>query len=79
MAKYAISVREILDRTVIVEADNSEEALEKVENAVNEEKIILNADDYNGRVIIPSTYFEDDGKVSEGEDVSYYWHLKDNT
>lgn len=74
MTRYGISVKEILKRTVIVEAENLEEAIQKVEEAVEREEIILDVDDYDDREIIPSEYFED-GKVPEGEDVSFYWHI----
>ena len=58
MSKYGISVREILKRTVIVEAENIEEAIQKVEEAVERDEIILNVDDYDDREIMPSEYFE---------------------
>ena len=74
MSRYGISVREILKRTVIVEAENLEEAIQKVEEAVEREEVILDVDDYDDREIIPSEYWKD-GKVPDGEDVSYYWHL----
>lgn len=74
MSRYAVSVREILKRTVIVKAENIEEAIGKVEAAVERDEIILDADDYDDREIVPSEYWED-GKVSDDEDVSYYWHL----
>lgn len=74
MARYGISVREILKRTVIVEAENLEEAIQKVEEAVKCEDIILDVDDYDDREIVPSKYFEG-GKVPDGEDVSFYWHI----
>lgn len=77
MAQYGISVREILKRTVIVEAKNLEEAMQKVEDAVEREKIILDVDDYDHREIVPSEYFKG-GKVPEGEDVSFYWHIGEN-
>ena len=74
MAQYGISVREILKRTVIVDAENLEEAIQMVEAAVEREEIILDVDDYDDREIVPSEYFEG-GKVPEGKDVSFYWHL----
>ncbi len=74
MAQYGISVREILKRTVIVEAESLEEAMQKVEAAVERDEIILEVDDYDEREIVPSEYFEG-GKVPEGKDVSFYWHL----
>lgn len=74
MSKYGISVREFLKRTVIVEAENLEEAIQKVEEAVECDEIILDVDDYDDREIVPSEYWED-GKVPDGEDVSFYWHI----
>ena len=74
MQKYGISVREILKRTVIVDAESLEEAIQKVEKAVEREEIILDVDDYDDREIIPSEYFEG-GKVPEGKDASFYWHI----
>ncbi|RKI83759.1 hypothetical protein D7V90_07660 [bacterium 1xD42-87] len=76
MAQYGISVREILKRTVIVEAESLEEAIQKVEDAVEREEIILDVDDYDDREIVPSEYFGNgSGEVPEGEDVSSYWHI----
>ena len=74
MSQFGISVREILKRTVIVEAENLEEAIQMVEAAVEREEIILDMDDYDDREIVPSEYFEG-GKVPEGKDVSFYWHI----
>lgn len=74
MSKYGISVREILKRTVIVEAESLEEAIEKVEEAVERDEINLDVDDYDDREIVPSEYWED-GKVPDGEDVSFYWYI----
>lgn len=78
MSRYAISVREILKRTVIVEAENLEEAIQKVEKAVEREEIILDVDDYDDREIVPSEYFEG-GKVPDGKDVSFYWHIGEDS
>lgn len=74
MSRYGISVREILKRTVIVEAENLEEAIHKVEEAVEQEEIILDVDDYDDREIVPSEYWKN-GEVPDGEDVSFYWHI----
>lgn len=68
MAQYRITVREILKRTVIVEA------MQKVEATVKRDEIILDADDYDNREIVPSEYFEG-GKVPEDKDVSFYCKL----
>lgn len=76
MAQYGISVREILKRTVIVEAENIEEAIKKVNDAYEQDKIVLKADDYDETEIEPSPYFSNgSGEIPEGEDVSFYWHL----
>lgn len=77
MSRYGISVREILKRTVIVEAEDIEEAIQKVEKAVECDEIILDADDYDDREIVPSEYWNG-GRVPEGEDVSFYWHIEEN-
>lgn len=74
MSRYGISVREILKRTVIVEAENLEEAIQKVEAAVEQNELLLDMDDYDERKIVPSEYWEN-GKIPEDEDVSYYWNL----
>lgn len=71
MAQYGISVREILKRTVIVEAESLEEAMQKVEAAVERNEIILEVDDYDEREIVPSEYFEG-GKVPVGENIGHY-------
>lgn len=44
--KYAATYTELLGRTVIVDADSKEEAMEKVLAAVQEEDIVLTTDDY---------------------------------
>lgn len=74
MIRYGIIVREILKRTVIVEAENVEDAIEKVDAAVERDEIILDVDDYDDREIVPSEYWEG-GRVPDGEDVSCYWQL----
>lgn len=65
MAQYGISVRGILKRTVIVEAENIDEAIQKVEE-VGREEIILGVDDYDDREIMPTEYW-DGGKVPDGK------------
>lgn len=74
MSKYGISVIEILKRTVIVEADGIDEAIQRVEDAVEQGEIVLTDRDYNDREIVPSKYW-DGGKVPDDEDVSGYWNI----
>ncbi len=75
MPRYGISVREILKRTVIVEAENVEKAVQKVEEAVERDEVLLDVDDYDDRKIVPSEYWEG-GRIPDGEDVSCYWQLE---
>lgn len=75
MAQYGISVKEILKRTVIVEAESIEEAIQKVEEAVKCDELLLDIDDYENREIVLSEYW-DGGKIPEGEDVSFYFNLQ---
>ncbi len=72
MSKYGISVREILKRTVIVEAENVEDAVRKAEEAVERDEIILDVDDFDDREIVPSEYWEG-GRIPDGEDINCYW------
>ena len=76
MDKFAIKIKETLARTVIVEAENIDEAIQKVTDAYEAGKIILDSDDYDDTVCIePSEYFNG-GKITD-EDVNYYWHLEE--
>jgi len=77
MMRYGISVKEILKKTVIVEANNLEEAIQKVEDAMERDEINLDVDDYDDREIEPSKYWEN-GEVPDGEDISCYWQLDED-
>ncbi len=61
MPVYGISVKEILKRTVIVEAENVEDAVRKAEEAVECEEVILDVDDFDDREIVPSEYWGEGG------------------
>ena len=76
--KFAIRVEEVIGRTIIVEADDLEEAIEKVEEAANNDEIFLDGiEDFVERIVKPSDNFKD-GIVPDGTNVSFYEHLKDN-
>lgn len=76
MPKFGINIKEFLKKTVIVEAENIEKAVQKVNDAYEQEKIILDAGDYDEAEIEPSPYFGNgSGEVADGEDVSFYCHL----
>lgn len=73
---YAIRVEEVIGRTVIVEADDIEQAVNMVECAANNDKILLDGmEDFIERTLKPSDVFEG-GIVPEGQDVNCYEHLK---
>lgn len=76
MAEYGICVKEILKRTIIVDAGSLEEALAKVQEAVGREEIILDSDDYDDGEVLPREDWEG-GLVPEGKDVRYYEHLRE--
>lgn len=74
--KYAIRVEETIGRTIIVEAENLIKAIEMVEDAANNDKILLDGiEDFVGREVKPSDVFEG-GIVPDGRDVSFYEHLR---
>lgn len=66
---YNFMITEYLRRSVKVEAQSEEEACELVENLVNNEEIILSADDFCDRDIESMSVFTD-GSV-DTNDVSY--------
>lgn len=73
--KFAIRIEEIIGKTVIVEAENLEEAIEKVENAANNGEFMLDdVEDFVSREVKPSDVFKN-GIVPKDIDVSYYEHI----
>lgn len=61
--KYTVSYTELLGRTFIVDADSEEEAEKKVLDAVENEAIVLTADDYvmdSGEITDCWRSFDDD-------------------
>lgn len=49
MSKYAVRITETLEREVEIEADNDLDALFKVRELYDDEKIVLDADDITDR------------------------------
>lgn len=74
MPRYGISVKEILKKTIIVEAKNKKEAIERVEDAIWRSEIILDADDFDERVVSTSEYWVN-VEIPDGEDISCYEQL----
>ena len=73
MAKYAIRVEEVLGKTIVVEADNVLEAVNKVEDAVISGEVVLDYNDYYDRLIYAASGFKN-GLIND-EDVSHYQHI----
>lgn len=69
---YAIRVVETLAKTIIVKkAKSLEDAISKVEEAVDNDRVMLSYDDFAEREFEASSVFEN-GIVPEDRDVSYY-------
>jgi len=69
---YAITVKEVLERTVCVEAEDLDEAIDKVESAYRNEDIVLEAEDFYGDTeFIPSCYAGENGVVPK-KDLEFY-------
>lgn len=67
--KYLIEITETLQRTILVEAETNDEAIERVESAYRSENIVLDSDDFVDNSI------NSIGTVNAGEDCSGYWNL----
>lgn len=60
--KYAVSVTEVLERRVVVEANNADDALDKVQMAYDTSEIVLDYSDYHGDMNIRC-----EGQASEAD------------
>lgn len=76
MAVYAITVKEVLEKTVCVEAEDMHEAIDKVEQAYSRVEIILEAEDLSEREFIPSCYAGYNGLVDVDELDNYRKHYQ---
>lgn len=78
MKKYAITVREVLEKTVCVEAKDLDEAIDKVASAYRRVEIILEPEDLSDRDFIPSPYASENGIITEDmiEDYKDYQWIK---
>ena len=70
---YAITVREILEKTVCVRANSLEEATDKTEKAYRNVEILIEPECIVDTEFVPSPYagYEEDGVVDE-DDMEYY-------
>ena len=71
---YAIVVRETLQRIVIARGQNLCDAIGRVKDAVECDKLMLDSEDFDGREYASSECYAN-GLVPDGEDVSFYFHL----
>lgn len=55
MEMFKIEIQEILSKTINIQAQNIEEALEKVNQMYRMEEIVLDYSDFVDKKIIPST------------------------
>ena len=51
MKRYYVSVTEILNKVVSVDAESEEEAVQKVQDAYNNSEIILDSDNFCGEIV----------------------------
>ena len=51
MSKYTIEITETLQRSILIEAESEEMALEKVRTMYENEEVVLDSDDFVGTVI----------------------------
>jgi DpnD/PcfM-like protein len=54
METFKVEIQELLSRTIDIEAQNIEEAIQKASNMYNSEEIILDYNDLTKREIIPN-------------------------
>ena len=69
---YAITVKEVLEKTVCVKADSLAEAIDKVETAYYDVQIILEPEDLSEREFVPSEYHGVHGIIENEEDLECY-------
>ena len=62
---YAITVREILEKTVCVEAEDLDKAIDKVESVYDNEQIVLDAENLSETEFVPSCYASENGIVTD--------------
>lgn len=51
LMKFDITVIETLSKTISIDAENYDDALEKVEDMYNRQEIVLDSSDFKGKVI----------------------------
>ncbi|WP_297975256.1 DpnD/PcfM family protein [uncultured Capnocytophaga sp.] len=72
METFKIIIQELLSRTVSVQAQNIEEAIEKVNQMYKNAEIVLDAEDFEEKEIIPVT-LKDEKEVLIKEIIEYLY------
>lgn len=76
MEEYLIRIKEVSSRCIVVRADSLEEAINKVKDASNDNKIILDEDDFQDRLVEPAENHFRGGIIPASCSASqYYWRL----
>lgn len=76
MEEYLIRIKEVSSRCVVVKTDSLEEAVNKVEDAANDNVIILDEDDFQDRIIEPAEDHFPGGIIPADCSASqYYWRI----
>ena len=73
---YAITVKEVLERTVCVYADDLDDAIDKVKTAYEKCDIVLDYNDFYGNLdVSPNRYAPDGGDITDiiTEYDNYQW------
>ena len=75
--KYKVNIEELLSRIVEVEADNEEDAENKVRAMYNNEEIVLNADDLSSvELFVQEIEKAKENHVSFEEVIEWIHHVK---
>ena len=74
MKRYYVSVTEMLNKVVSVDAESEEEAVQKVQDAYNNSEIILDSDNFCGEIVEA----EDDQGFYVNDEKNYgaYQHIE---
>ena len=74
MKRYYVSVTEILNKVVSVDAESEEEAVQKVQDAYNNSEIILDSDNFCGEIV--ETEDDQEFYINEEKNYGAYQHIE---
>lgn len=76
MNDYKVSVREYLERTVTIEANSEDEAIQKVKEMYRDEEIVLSSEDFISKEIDIEKCYELDEKIIFVDDLNDIQYLR---